>query len=128
MVLFLMIRRPPRSTRTDTLFPYTTLFRSPISQTYHRNAPRQIAQTCDAKIFRPVPGTGQKAALQHRHAKQHETQSLRARKSEQVDLFTAQQAEAMEHKDGIATLMETDYTFLFGRFSAKAPQPSLNVM
>src|SRR3546814_13315881 len=24
-----MIRRPPRSTRTDTLFPYTTLFRSP---------------------------------------------------------------------------------------------------
>src|SRR3546814_7287456 len=28
MVVFLMIRRPPRSTRTDTLFPYTTLFRS----------------------------------------------------------------------------------------------------
>src|SRR3546814_3267045 len=27
-LLFLMIRRPPRSTRTDTLFPYTTLFRS----------------------------------------------------------------------------------------------------
>src|SRR3546814_11437927 len=25
----LMLRRPPRSTRTDTLFPYTTLFRSP---------------------------------------------------------------------------------------------------
>src|SRR3546814_12667400 len=30
----LMIRRPPRSTRTDTLFPYTTLFRSP----HHRAA------------------------------------------------------------------------------------------
>src|SRR3546814_11121334 len=28
---FLMIRRPPRSTRTDTLFPYTTLFRSQLS-------------------------------------------------------------------------------------------------
>src|SRR3546814_14563368 len=28
LVLCLMIRRPPRSTRTDTLFPYTTLFRS----------------------------------------------------------------------------------------------------
>src|SRR3546814_20450719 len=26
-----MIRRPPRSTRTDTLFPYTTLFRSPVN-------------------------------------------------------------------------------------------------
>src|SRR3546814_6924684 len=28
VVFCLMIRRPPRSTRTDTLFPYTTLFRS----------------------------------------------------------------------------------------------------
>src|SRR3546814_11306246 len=28
IVFFLMRRRPPRSTRTDTLFPYTTLFRS----------------------------------------------------------------------------------------------------
>src|SRR3546814_2268404 len=31
LFFFLMIRRPPRSTRTDTLFPYTTLFRSPAS-------------------------------------------------------------------------------------------------
>src|SRR3546814_5386408 len=29
-----MIRRPPRSTRTDTLFPYTTLFRS-VARRYH---------------------------------------------------------------------------------------------
>src|SRR3546814_10647216 len=28
LCFFLMIRRPPRSTRTDTLFPYTTLFRA----------------------------------------------------------------------------------------------------
>src|SRR3546814_12578882 len=32
---FLMIRRPPRSTRTDTLFPYTTLFRSTAVQPQH---------------------------------------------------------------------------------------------
>src|SRR3546814_7664824 len=31
---FLMIRRPPRSTRTDTLFPYTTLFRSDLLTLY----------------------------------------------------------------------------------------------
>src|SRR3546814_7962093 len=30
-----MIRRPPRSTRTDTLFPYTTLFRSRANIHYH---------------------------------------------------------------------------------------------
>src|SRR3546814_3318566 len=29
-----MIRRPPRSTRTDTLFPYTTLFRSSLVSTF----------------------------------------------------------------------------------------------
>src|SRR3546814_12591315 len=32
LFFFLMIRRPPRSTRTDTLFPYTTLFRSQREQ------------------------------------------------------------------------------------------------
>src|SRR3546814_1613963 len=32
-LVFLMIRRPPRSTRTDTLFPYTTLFRSKANHT-----------------------------------------------------------------------------------------------
>src|SRR3546814_19213434 len=38
---FLMIRRPPRSTRTDTLFPYTTLFRSPCaSRRFRCRAPR----------------------------------------------------------------------------------------
>src|SRR3546814_9628374 len=31
MIFFLMMRRPPRSTRTDTLFPYTTLFRSAVA-------------------------------------------------------------------------------------------------
>src|SRR3546814_11503966 len=42
---FLMIRRPPRSTRTDTLFPYTTLFRSsrptrrPFAPTWSRGRP-----------------------------------------------------------------------------------------
>src|SRR3546814_7893336 len=36
VLFFLRIRRPPRSTRTDTLFPYTTLFRSPaqVAQRY----------------------------------------------------------------------------------------------
>src|SRR3546814_14757758 len=37
---FLMLRRPPRSTRTDTLFPYTTLFRSTISIRFDANVER----------------------------------------------------------------------------------------
>src|SRR3546814_5964851 len=50
-VFFFIIRRPPRSTRTDTLFPYTTLFRSdaavpPLAlheRLYHVVAPRLFA-------------------------------------------------------------------------------------
>src|SRR3546814_18056278 len=34
---FLIIRRPPRSTRTDTLFPYTTLFRSPADRNHSQD-------------------------------------------------------------------------------------------
>src|SRR3546814_7831614 len=36
-----MIRRPPRSTRTDTLFPYTTLFRSTSEAAKRRNRPQR---------------------------------------------------------------------------------------
>src|SRR3546814_19318444 len=39
VLLFLMIRRPPRSTRTDTLFPYTTLFRSTAGRACRRYRP-----------------------------------------------------------------------------------------
>src|SRR3546814_12662606 len=39
---FLMIRRPPRSTRTETLFPYTTLFRSRFLQQGTDNKEHQL--------------------------------------------------------------------------------------
>src|SRR3546814_3409070 len=45
---FLMIRRPPRSTRTDTLFPYTTLFRSGRLHP----APREFADPHDVGAVR----------------------------------------------------------------------------
>src|SRR3546814_2882767 len=44
-----MIRRPPRSTRTDTLFPYTTLFRSKRRTclcVQYRPLPRRISKGC----------------------------------------------------------------------------------
>src|SRR3546814_4793081 len=48
---FLMIRRPPRSTRTDTLFPYTTLFRSP-RQTRLRHNHQRCAHTAHS-VYSP---------------------------------------------------------------------------
>src|SRR3546814_2864703 len=50
-----MIRRPPRSTRTDTLFPYTTLFRS--HQRHHLPVEgRQDARQCDGGARRGDEG------------------------------------------------------------------------
>src|SRR3546814_7198480 len=46
---FLMIRRPPRSKRTDTLFPYTTLFRSPFARGGADGAVERPARTIDAQ-------------------------------------------------------------------------------
>src|SRR3546814_7413740 len=42
-----MIRLPPRSTRTDTLFPYTTLFRSVISPSCRRHSSNGAASAAD---------------------------------------------------------------------------------
>src|SRR3546814_21198290 len=44
---FLMIRRPPRSTRTDTLFPYTTLFRSKALAVAEAPVGGEVHQTLD---------------------------------------------------------------------------------
>src|SRR3546814_6951918 len=44
-IFFLMIRRPPRSTRTDTLFPYTTLFRSQGHSARYRTYQERLRET-----------------------------------------------------------------------------------
>src|SRR3546814_4379165 len=45
-----MIRRPPRSTRTDTLFPYTTLFRSRASNAVYAGGSSTVAATPVAAV------------------------------------------------------------------------------
>src|SRR3546814_15961458 len=56
VVFFLMIRRPPRSTRTDTLFPYTTLFRS------HRTGAR-LAAAARRPALRPAARDPEQAGI-----------------------------------------------------------------
>src|SRR3546814_654365 len=68
-----MLRRPPRSTRTDTLFPYTTLFRSMAAASVHHLSE---FETYERLIFNDqnglgleherLPGAGRDAALGHR--------------------------------------------------------------
>src|SRR3546814_8677614 len=81
IVLFfsLMIRRPPKSTRTDTLFPNTTLFRSLLAllglilariHALRTNAcqPRRPEQTHDDPAIRELGEMPARLWLEHRHA------------------------------------------------------------
>src|SRR3546814_3723918 len=69
LFFFLNIRRPPRSTRTDTLFPYTTLFRSDEGERRPEDVDRGIILTADAlDRHQTVPDGEQQAAEQHRLA------------------------------------------------------------
>src|SRR3546814_1891595 len=85
---FLMIRRPPRSTRTDTLFPYTTLFRSPdrlarrlrtacqrtrCVRTYRRSSP---AHDCAFSTLHPDPPIHRRYRLRRSEEHTSELQSL----------------------------------------------------
>src|SRR3546814_18578122 len=63
VLFFLMIRRPPRSTRTDTLFPYTTLFRSfsytntgyiLLAEVVRAASGKTLRQFAEERIFRPL--------------------------------------------------------------------------
>src|SRR3546814_7872661 len=60
-IFFLRIRRPPRATRTDTLFPYTTLFRSPaiaeVQQALARAAETVSGQSAEQLKRRLRTGT-----------------------------------------------------------------------
>src|SRR3546814_1585824 len=72
---FLMIRRPPRSTRTDTLFPYTTLFRSPSMHRALRRGTRGERKRGVVKMGDPLQGI---AHLATKRSEEHtsELQSL----------------------------------------------------
>src|SRR3546814_5358384 len=73
-----MIRRPPRSTRTDTLFPYTTLFRSPFERggraLQHRDA--FVHLNAHAHELRIVGPQRDFAHLSRRHAGELDLRTL----------------------------------------------------
>src|SRR3546814_19153954 len=78
---FLMIRRPPRSTRTDTLFPYTTLFRSrePLALPTGGELRLEGAGAFDAPLRVHARHGGERIRLpgrDHSHALKHVLQDL----------------------------------------------------
>src|SRR3546814_1290938 len=70
-----MIRQPPRSTRTDTLFPYTTLFRSYGSADgrprHEKRGPLHGSRGPDRAVYAVVPPFAQNAAFRARPHGKH---------------------------------------------------------
>src|SRR3546814_7595012 len=71
-----MIRRPPRSTRTDTLFPYTTLFRSPPAAGGMLAFCRDAAVLGSAEALKAAPRGGSMACSMRSEEHTSELQSL----------------------------------------------------
>src|SRR3546814_18036168 len=90
--LFLMIRQPPRSTRTDTLFPYTTRFRSP-------------------PVFAAVPRVPHRASVRHgRRSRQDARQAHRRRSGpRRRPCPDRRKGRSEEHTSELQSLMRISY-------------------
>src|SRR3546814_3934883 len=93
-----MIRRPPRSTRTDTLFPYTTLFRS-----LHR---RDVAKTNMAPLRRWAP-VGQRLHAKVPCGHWRTMTFLAALRCDRIDASCILRSE--EHTSELQSLMRISY-------------------
>src|SRR3546814_10826150 len=103
-----MIRRPPRSTRTDTLFPYTTLFRSDAGQ----QPGHDVADDAAARALRrQVRGEGD--------------QHLRADRAEADDEGEDEEAgRSEEHTSELQSLMRISYAVFCLKKKNKQPHNS----
>src|SRR3546814_2818936 len=88
-----MIRRPPRSTRTDTLFPYTTLFRS---------AARGVLGLADDCLVLEIRGRAEQRLERRVHVGVDERQPT-------VHLGAAAERRSEEHTSELQSLMRISY-------------------
>src|SRR3546814_12655987 len=101
-IFFLMIRRPPRSTRTDTLFPDTTLFRSGLGR--YGIATEQISDIHFLDIVHLHPSTGQIREIRHAtHVKRKAFQEIQNLPTTR----TSRRSE--EHTSELQSLMRISY-------------------
>src|SRR3546814_7711177 len=102
MFFFLTRRRPPRSTRTDTLFPYTTLFRS-------RQAGRGAAADCPGAdhtdLANPHPSRRRTGGVRSRHHRRRHRPPL----SPSVQAIDAVPNRSEEHTSELQSLMRISY-------------------
>src|SRR3546814_8435209 len=98
-----MIRRPPRSTRTDTLFPYTTLFRS--SATHSRQRAVRLTHRAKRTAARSDPITEQR----RRSAVSRIGQDLEGARRIACRIETISEFRSEEHTSELQSLMRISY-------------------
>src|SRR3546814_7299837 len=96
-----MIRRPPRSTRTDTLFPYTTLFRS--CARFHLGIP----SSC--------PPRGPEAVLANAESRRKQTRQRRT-----TPRYSSRSRRSEEHTSELQSLMRNSYADLCLKKNSKS--------
>src|SRR3546814_2354010 len=93
-----MIRRPPRSTRTDTLFPYTTLFRS-----------QQGDHPCDRKPVADAPGIARSAKQPFARLPQGRSRARGRTCRRGRGAAQSRRGRSEEHTSELQSLMRTSY-------------------
>src|SRR3546814_5724665 len=104
-----MVRRPPRSTRTDTLFPYTTLFRS------RHGAPGG-----------PVPGAGPRGLAGRGNAGRGDPGPARGRGVSRQEMGVPCRSE--EHTSELQSLMRISYAVFCLKKKIKTPNSNTNLV
>src|SRR3546814_5859901 len=98
-----MIRRPPRSTRTDTLFPYTTLFRSRLSPRYRLRGDLLPARRHPSLRAAPYQSRSRLTSMGRRVA------PWRSRGGDTAPLRSALHRRSEEHTSELQSLMRISY-------------------
>src|SRR3546814_2732899 len=116
-----MLRRPPRSTRTDTLFPYTTLFRSSLVEELAGTG-ALLSSFLEGNVGIDAEGYG--AALA-RMSEVHSPVSGAVRLHEQLEpihVADLDRLRSAEHTSELQSLMRTSYAAI--RLKKKQPPPT----
>src|SRR3546814_2028111 len=99
-----MQRRPPRSTRTDTLFPYTTLFRSITSKMYREGIDRMTDSTPIRATINPTPVNNPPRSLRAAVAERSDFPDVMIHEWTVLKLCRSE-----EHTSELQSLMRTSY-------------------
>src|SRR3546814_4894095 len=100
-----MKRRPPRSTRTDTLFPYTTLFRSNVG---HVRRAREAVLRVDGQTVGHVSALGRRDVLDDEHLFTG-CRPIGPHASEAVGAGLGELGRSEEHTSELQSLMRISY-------------------